>query len=228
MSHSVTFWEKRRMGTRLETNELILEAAESLFLERGLLDVSMEEIALRASCTRRNLYRYFETKETLSLAVLRKLLAPWNDFQTETFRSLSASGLSGRQELEAFLRILAGYLEEQKSLLRFAAEYDFLFRDRLSLPLDPSAEESLFADFHVTEDLLSQILVRGEKDGSLRLPTPPETLVPTITTVFWSLGQRVALRENLIALEFGVKAMELVNAQIQLLVLALSAEPKTK
>ncbi|TGN03142.1 TetR/AcrR family transcriptional regulator [Leptospira dzoumogneensis] len=212
------------MGTREQTKELVLEAAESLFLAKGLLDVSMEDIAAKVSCTRRNLYRYFDTKESLSIAVLRKLLAPWNDFQLQTFEKLRYSNLSGKEELISFLKTLAKYLETHKPLLRFTAEFDFVFRDRGSFQLDASSEESLFAEFLFTEKLIIQILEKGEVDGSLRAPSSLAILVPTITTVLWSLGQRVALRETLIPREFGVNGMELVQTQIDLLVLALETK----
>ncbi|TGL63663.1 TetR/AcrR family transcriptional regulator [Leptospira sarikeiensis] len=215
------------MGTKEQTRELLLEAAESLFLERGILAVSMEDIAVQASCTRRNLYRYFETKEGLSIEVLRKLLAPWNHFQTETFRNLREANLSGRQEFESFLKELASYLEIHKSLLRFTAEFDFIFRDRNSFRLQDSDEQKLYEEFRVSEQILVRILERGEDDGTLKISYPMSVLVPTITTVLWGLGQRVALRETLIPIEFGVQAMELVQTQIDLFISALSNKERT-
>ncbi|EMJ98815.1 transcriptional regulator, TetR family [Leptospira sp. B5-022] len=226
----MTFREEGKVGVKEQTRELVLEAAESLFLTKGLLEVSMEEIAALANCTRRNLYRYFETKESLVIAVLRKLLAPWNEFQQETFRLLRGSGLTGRQELSYFLETLARHLEIHKDLVRFAAEFDFVFRERPNFQLDLSSEKSMYAEFQVTEGLISQILEKGEKDGSLKLPAPPSILVPTITTVLWALGQRVALRENLIHREFGVEGMTLIQTQIDLIVIALipEKEPRAK
>lgn len=212
------------MGTREQTRELVLEAAESLFLTKGLIEVSMEDIATKASCTRRNLYRYFDTKEALSIAVLRKLLSPWNDFQLQTFQQLRSLSLSGREELISFLKTLAKYLETNKPLLRFTAEFDFVFRERSTFQLDASSEESLFAEFQITEKLITQILERGEVDRSLSIPSSKAIIVPTITTVLWGLGQRVALRETLIPREFGVNGMELVQTQIDLLVLALETK----
>lgn len=218
------------MGTKEQTKELVLEAAESLFLAKGLLEVSMEDIAAKASCTRRNLYRYFDTKEALTVAVLRKLIEPWNTFQEETFRLLRGSGLTGKQELSSFLETLTRYLEIHKDLIRFSAEFDFLFRDRSSFQLDLSSERSMYAEFQVTEKLILQILERGEADGSLRLPSPPSIIVPTITTVLWALGQRVALRENLIRIEFGIDGMTIIQNQIDLVILALTPtkEPEIK
>lgn len=216
------------MGTKEQTRELILEAAEFLFLEKGLLDVSMEDIALQASCTRRNLYRYFETKEMLSVEVLRKLLVPWNEFQKESFREIRTLGVSGKQELRYFLFGLVGYLETHRAFLRFTAEFDFLFRDRNPIHLDAITEQSLYAEFQVSERILAQILEKGFADTSLRLPVSASILVPTISTVLWGLGQRVALREAMIPKEFGVEGIELIKTQINLIVLALSREEGPK
>jgi len=49
--------------------EAILDAATSLFHEKGFSRTTTEEIATRASITKRTLYRYFASKEALLLAI---------------------------------------------------------------------------------------------------------------------------------------------------------------
>ena len=56
-----------RRGTELR--EHILLAAKDAFLELGFERTSMDVVATRAQTSKRSLYAYFETKETLFLAV---------------------------------------------------------------------------------------------------------------------------------------------------------------
>ena len=48
----------------------ILEAAVSLFQERGFHATSMDDISALAQVSKRTLYKYFESKETLFEAIL--------------------------------------------------------------------------------------------------------------------------------------------------------------
>src|SRR6266567_3099344 len=53
-----------------ERRQLLLDAAESVFLESGYSSASMDDIARRAGMSKKTLYRLFETKESLFAAVI--------------------------------------------------------------------------------------------------------------------------------------------------------------
>lgn len=53
-----------------ERRELLIEAAESVFLELGYSAANMDDIAHRAGMSKKTLYRLFETKESLFAAVV--------------------------------------------------------------------------------------------------------------------------------------------------------------
>src|SRR5258708_8265305 len=50
--------------------QLLLDAAESVFVELGYSSASMDDIARRAGMSKKTLYRLFETKEALFAAVI--------------------------------------------------------------------------------------------------------------------------------------------------------------
>lgn len=74
----MTGWgsERDRMGLRerkrLERNREILEAAATIFSERGFADARMEEVAALADVSPGTVYNYFPTKDALLLAVARR------------------------------------------------------------------------------------------------------------------------------------------------------------
>jgi AcrR family transcriptional regulator len=53
-------------------HDRILEAAGALMADEGVDAVRLERVARRAGCSRSSLYRYFDTKDALIIAVLRQ------------------------------------------------------------------------------------------------------------------------------------------------------------
>ncbi|WP_223650757.1 TetR/AcrR family transcriptional regulator [Hymenobacter psoromatis] len=60
--------------SKLSTEQLILEAAQAVFLEKGLAGARMQEIADRAGINKALLHYYFRSKEKLSETVVHQTL----------------------------------------------------------------------------------------------------------------------------------------------------------
>jgi AcrR family transcriptional regulator len=90
-----------------ERRQLLLDAAEGVFLEQGYSSASMDDIARRAAMSKRTLYRLFATKESLFAAVIAARRAT---FETKV-ESIACSELeTPEQALRHFLRTLAGFV----------------------------------------------------------------------------------------------------------------------
>ena len=61
-----------------ERRQLLLDAAEAIFVELGYSATSMDDIARRAGMSKKTLYRLFETKESLFAAVIAARRASLN------------------------------------------------------------------------------------------------------------------------------------------------------
>jgi AcrR family transcriptional regulator len=64
----------RRDRKRLRTEELILDAATSVFLNKGMSTTTMQDIAQSADVAQGTLYNYFPNKESLTVAVARRMI----------------------------------------------------------------------------------------------------------------------------------------------------------
>src|SRR5215216_1575114 len=79
----------------------ILEAATTLFLRKGYLGTSMDEIAARAAVSKQTVYKHFADKERLFAEIVTGTVDEASDPVQDEVRSLQDSG-----DLEADLRDL--------------------------------------------------------------------------------------------------------------------------
>lgn len=92
----------------------ILEAARVLFEERGVVTVTMEEIARSAGVGKGTLYRRFPHKGLLCHALLDE---PTRGFQAETLESLGRVGIGPAEKLGLFLDRLVRFTDANLDLL---------------------------------------------------------------------------------------------------------------
>jgi TetR/AcrR family transcriptional regulator len=86
------FIRARRPGQIEERLETILDAAMTLFREKGLENVTLTDIGLRAGTAKSNLYRYFESREHIYLVTLQKVAADWEKDVRAQLQKLGGRG----------------------------------------------------------------------------------------------------------------------------------------
>ena len=92
----------------------IVSAARALFEERGVTNVTMEEISRAAGVGKGTLYRRFANKGLLCQALLDE---PTRRFQSEVLVSLGDPESGPLEKLKGFLRRLVLFTEENLDLL---------------------------------------------------------------------------------------------------------------
>ncbi|MGL1894487.1 MAG: TetR/AcrR family transcriptional regulator [Spirochaetaceae bacterium] len=209
------------MDKRKEKEILIMEKARELFLDKGLFNVVMDDIANQVGLTRRTLYRYFDTKESLAYETTIFLLNDWNVYHKEVFDKLTGSGLI---QFESFLFQLIDYMSNKTNVMKYLGEFDFYFKDeKINKPSTDSMER--FNNIILESDeLLTQLLVKGIKDKTIKEDIDIKLMVSTISNVLWSFGQRIAIRNEMILSETGISGIELIKNQVSIYILALKAD----
>ncbi|THD61533.1 TetR/AcrR family transcriptional regulator [Phenylobacterium sp.] len=66
-------------GRTARKRRAILQAAEALFLDRGFVGASVEEVAVRAAVSKQTVYKQFESKAALFVAVVRAMTGEGSD-----------------------------------------------------------------------------------------------------------------------------------------------------
>lgn len=104
-----------RERRHLETKQLLVETAFELFVERGFMNVSMEEVAQAAGVSRSTLYRRFPTKEDLVLEVPTRWMMVFDDAVEALPVDASVADAIGRPVLA-----VAGHIDQHRKIVRTA------------------------------------------------------------------------------------------------------------
>ncbi|EPX54983.1 transcriptional regulator, TetR family [Cystobacter fuscus DSM 2262] len=150
-----------RERLREETEQTLLEAAEQVFAEQGVLGTRIEDIAKRAGVAVGTLYNYFEDREGLLAALMtrrRTELVKLLDEVSEVSRGKPWLG-----EFEYFLRATLSHLEQHR---RFFA---ILVQGELgTLPHTGTAEEPGGSGFDDVYACAKRLVQRGVAEGQLK------------------------------------------------------------
>jgi AcrR family transcriptional regulator len=165
---------QRRVDPRKQrTMDALLSAAQQMFAERPIEDVTVEEIGQRAGVAVGSIYNNFGSKEGLYAAVVARALDVDRDYMDRAYTP-------DRNPIEQLLAASEQYL-------RFALDHPQFFR-MLAFPTKPSpypaaAETTALLALRVAEQngRMVDAIERGIADGSIRQLNPQAT-----ATILWA------------------------------------------
>jgi len=170
-------------GRKLATERrrcAILQAARTVFAQRGYASAAVEDIAAQAGIGKGTLYLYFRSKEQIYLAAL---LEEARQLDADSRAAMSAAS-TWREKLEAYLRVRLRYFETHQDFLRI---YMTEFRGML-MQGKPFA-----ADFinlmHEGEAQLAQMFAAAAARGEIRA-VDPELAALTVSDLARGLMER--------------------------------------
>jgi len=160
---------ERRNREKTERRADIVRAAERVFLERGIGDATMDEIAKEAEVGKGTLYLYFSSKEELLFAIQLTMMEELARYLEDAF----LLGGSGMTRIENMLKAHARFATEHPR--RFAMCNSLLVS---SHSFDPNAES--FGDYKYAAGSIFRYVCEGveigQDDGSVRRDVPAAEL----------------------------------------------------
>jgi len=160
-----------------------------LFSERGIENVSLQEIATTSEVGVATLYNYYGNKTNLLVAISAKIwLDFWNSIRTEEATIYIENGPAINWVVYYCDRIMALY-REKPEMLRFSSDYKtFICREGYAANIAKQQIEALkpiVEDFHITYE-------RAKVDGSMRTDIPENEMLTTIALTMLSTAERYA------------------------------------
>lgn len=182
--------EKRR-----QKENVIIDQAKQLFLEKGIREVSMEDIAKKAQIGVASLYRYFRMKKVLVLACGTRI---WEERQEEfdrIFKQDEALSKTGIDTVHDLLYYYLDLFDNNKEFFIFIHLLDtYCMIDRFSKEEMSEYNNALLSIYRIFQ----RAMEKGLGDHTIR----PELDYPTTYFAFskalLGLAQKLILENNIV------------------------------
>jgi AcrR family transcriptional regulator len=163
---------------------LILQTAERLFVEKGVANVCMAEIAAAAGVGKGTLYRRFASKGELCLSLMDRQMGEFQNEALIHFREHAAQGVAYLEQLARFLEALVAFTEFHSPLLIEVQRDGIVQGDvRLNLPH--------FWQYTTVRALLRSAARNGEVKPNLDLDYIGEALLAPLHVDTFGLQRNV-------------------------------------
>ena len=178
--------EERKNREKEERRSLILAKAKELVLEKGVVALTMQDIAEAAELSKATLYLYFQSKEAILMDIMEEATSAFVEFAQSRI-SESSSGLEALRSLWASYLTLFGESQDVIVLTGIKNYIDPGF------PLIAEAQNSrMYESTMKMVRLIANVLKHGVADGSLEKSLDPEQLARTVIMIATSIIDTVA------------------------------------
>lgn len=166
----------------------LIDTGFQLFSKNGIEMVSMQKVADEANVGATTMYKYFQTKENLLIAISAKV---WGEVWQEALMNPVTNGFDGftaYQGIEFYANLIISLYQNRPELLRFSSEYK-TFINRHGNMADNQLKEHLDV-LKPVQILFHQMYERAKVDGSVRVDIPEQELFTTVAITMLSVAER--------------------------------------
>ncbi|TNC21886.1 TetR/AcrR family transcriptional regulator [Amycolatopsis alkalitolerans] len=176
----------RTRPTRAETRRRILDAAFTVFGERGIAAAKLTEVAAAAGLTKGAVYSSFASKDELVLALMEEHAAHRLEASLERF----AEAGDGKEALANVAAVLMHEMRADAVWHRLLAEFFAMAHH------DPKRREALRRRRREVRETIARAIDRLAEGLDLQLPLPPKELAVILLALSNGLAVESAIDEE--------------------------------
>ncbi len=214
--------EMERLECRKSRRREIIQAAKRLFLQKGVMETSMVDIANEAEISRFTLYRYFSNKYELlievQLLLYEEMGLPQDMDSTEQADTVD--------QLRQYLYGIASYLYGKPDLVRFSYTFNHLFSNE-EIPLELQERfrhRAMERGTALKRKNIALLIEEGLKDGSFRYDIDLKETTILIVETIWGLVGKLLNSHNHPIWGHDVDHLKLLRNLVDILVDHIKAE----
>jgi AcrR family transcriptional regulator len=176
---------ERKEREKEHRKEEILDAAQKVFFNKGLLVATMDEIADAAELSKGTLYIYYKSKEDLYLAVMMRGM----ETLYEMCEQIAASDDSIVQKLLKFVDSYYDFYHSHRDYFRM---FNFFQTPQFHKQVSEEMKKMCTAQGDRLWELVIDVLKQGIEEGLLRADLNPVE----VTIILWSSATALLLRDD--------------------------------
>lgn len=185
---------------RENQREAILEAAEDLFILKGIEPVTIGEVADAARLTRATIYKYFSNKEEIAQEIFKTITKVWRDRNERDVWGFQGTGY---QRLERFLNYFFINLFQNPREASFVGEFNYLYAKKLTAAI---FVETMLENLVEDKEFVFGCFEQGLKDGSLRSDMDANMGTAVFFNFISGMISRIGEMGGKVEQEFGISA----------------------
>ena len=174
------------MAARRET---MLREGFRLFSEKGIEQVTMQEVANACGIGIATLYRYFSTKTALTVAIATQKWQAYADAVRVSRQRLGASEMTAAEELAFYLDFYIDLYQNHSGILRFNQDFNNFVRH------EGVTQEQLLPYLRavsVFAGMFHCVYEKGRRDGTIRTDLPEEKMFASTSHIMLAVAVRYA------------------------------------
>ncbi|MHA1983868.1 MAG: TetR/AcrR family transcriptional regulator [Candidatus Hodarchaeales archaeon] len=210
--------KQRRQKEKEDRKNAILKAAEVLFLDKGVENTTMDEIAELSELGKGTLYLYFKSKQEIFSAVSLKAFK----IMYKLFQEGVKSSTTGLEKIKTIGMKYYEFYNSFPGLFKLLSQYD----SSNSGVEDTYAQEINILNENIFENFLIGSIKVGINDKSIRKDINPTIVSLLLAISSAGLFQIITKQEKYIKNQFNIDSKKLVLEIFELYIKGL--EPREK
>ncbi len=186
---------KQREKAYRETS--ILEAAKKVFLAKGLIAATIDDIAAEAELGKGTLYRHYRSKEDIMLAISEQATSELYAL----YAKAAAGNDSGLAKVLRMMRLYYAFVIENPAYFGFIAFFES--------PFPATNAGVVYETTKATYELFQEVLQQGMSDGSLRTDLKAALMANTLWASSYGMMQFIVSKGVHLAEERQIDLNEL-------------------
>lgn len=188
-------WEQERQDAKQQRELSIIEAAERVFIKKGLDKATMRDIASEDNVGIATVFRYFPKKDRIVVAVASRII----EMEVEAFKAISEQPVTGIRKIEL---LFDHFIEDTSST--------YINRNKLTEAFESYAAQQAepldgIEEYHLVTrkvfGIFKNIIQDCINDGSVRTDIPVQDTLATLVNTLGMFSKKLSLQSNIVMFE---------------------------
>ncbi|MEK5057381.1 TetR family transcriptional regulator [Paenibacillus sp. FSL H7-0326] len=180
--------ENWQQTVKNKNREELIAASKQLFMENSFLSVKIHDICKSAGVSRVTFYKHFPSMDDLIFEIQMEILQA----MTEFIMREATPEMNGLMQLESILNLWIEYARVHPEYIKFILLFD-LHYESYNSNQELKQRYAEFIHKNKEQHFLSDALISGIRDGSLKADIDPISTAPFIFTSMMGLLQKLSI-----------------------------------